>query len=265
MQPYLELFGREVPSYSLMLLVGYLAGFFAAFARRRLYPLERIDIFVAYVLAGFGALVGGKLFGVIQGFPLFVQLHASAGLSFFDYAVQTGMVYYGGFIGCVLLIGLFSVLYKIPYWDILDTLLPSLPLAQAFGRIGCFLVGCCYGVPYEHGIVMNASPFISHNDPLLPVQLIESASVAGLFLLMMLFGKKARPPGKLLGVYMTGYAVIRFILEFFRGDLIRGVYGVLSTSQWVSIAVFAVSLFLLLAYKKKGPSRYSYKITLPVS
>lgn len=261
------MFGQEIPSYGLMILIGYFAGLIVVMLRSGIFHLESLDIFIAYVFAGLGALVGGKAFYIIQGIPEFIQLHAETGLSFLQYAGEAGLVYYGGFIGAVLFIGLYCVIFKTPFWDILDTLLPALPLAQAFGRVGCFLAGCCYGIECTVGLVIPQEQSLQYiypnlappGIPLLPVQLIESACTLGIFILLMVYGNTRRKPGKLLGIYMVCYGIVRFILEFFRGDARRGFAMDFSTSQWVSIVILAVGIFFLIFYKQKKGSRYIHK------
>ncbi len=244
MQPLITIFGQEVSTYFLMIMIGYGAGLFVVLHQSKINSMLKTDALVAYILAGFGALIGGKLFFVIQGISTFIELNQTTGLSFLDFFTNAGLVYYGGFIGAVLMVMLFSLLFKIRFWTVIDTLIPALPLAQAFGRVGCFLAGCCYGVPHEHGVLFPFS-----DTPLLPTQLYETACVTVLFVIMMVYGKQPRRPGKLLGMYMIGYGIIRFVLEFFRGDEIRGFAGGLSVSQWISIAVLAAGVILFFFYK----------------
>lgn len=248
MYPYFYILENKIPAYGVMLLAGYFAGIIVILIRSKLYPIPKSDAFVAYIFAGLGALFGGKLFYILQGWPQFLRLKAEQGLTLIDYVYKSGLVFYGGFFGCVLFTGLYCIIFKFRFWNVLDILTPALPLAQAFGRLGCFFVGCCYGIPYEYGIIMSASPFIATDTPLLPVQLIESGCVLVLFISIMIYGKKKRSPGKILGFYMIGYGIIRFILEFFRGDKIRGFYGALSISQWISVFVILTGFFLYFSF-----------------
>ena len=123
----------------------------------------------------------------------------------------------------VLFVLMTAKLVGAPVWSVLDTILPSIPLMHAFGRVGCFTAGCCYGIPSDWGFYFDASPIAPHGVRLLPVQLIESACLLVLFFLMYHYGKQKRLPGKMLAFYLIGYGVIRFILEFFRYDAFRGI------------------------------------------
>ena len=121
-----------------------------------------------------------------------------------------------------------------------------------FGRIGCFLGGCCYGVESEHGVVFTDSLIESANGvPRVPVQLYEAVFELALFFALWALLNKGVLKNRLLLVYLFSYAVGRFILEFWRGDEYRGFLFGLSTSQVVSILVFAVSAVLFIVKPKK--------------
>lgn len=240
-----------------MLLLGFAAALIVAMLRHKINGLSKTDTLVAMFMVGAGALIGGKLFYVIQGLPDYFAIGIPAGVSFIDYFNAAGLVYYGGFIGAILMLMLFCKVYKEPFWGVVDSLLPSLPLAQAIGRVGCFLAGCCWGMPYEHGF------FISPDSPiaaapkdvaLLPVQLIESACTLALFIAMAVYGRKVRKPGKIFAMYCLGYGVIRFVLEFFRYDAVRGFVGSFSVSQWISLILIALGIFFWFFYRRKPKS-----------
>ena len=236
-----------------MILIGFAAGLFVAERRRSLYRLRADVVLAAYFLAGIGAFLGGKLFFVIQGFGSFLELHARDGLSFFTYFSQAGLVFYGGMAGTLGGIFLAAPALQEKPWPLMDTLLPSLPLAQAFGRVGCLLAGCCYGIPVSWGLWMDAASGAPADSPLLPVQLFEAAGCLVLFICLLHLGRTKRPRGYLLSIYLLGYSALRFGLEFLRYDAIRGSIGVLSVSQWCSIAAALCGL-LLLRHARSGAS-----------
>lgn len=245
MAPNLHIFGLEVPSYSLMILCGFAGGLLVAMRRTDIYGFRKDEILASYFLAGIGAFFGGKLFFVMQGLPQFLELHETKGTSFFEYFSSAGLVFYGGMIGTLACIFLAARLFRVPSSPLLDTLLPSLPLAQAFGRVGCFLAGCCYGMPSDFGFFMHPDGFAPTDEKLLPIQLLEAAAVGILFLVLLHLGRRPVPKGRLLGIYLFGYGCLRFILEFFRGDEVRGHAGIFSISQWISIGCVAAGLLLL--------------------
>lgn len=250
MLPFFTIFGHMVPSQAVMIAIGYVAAVVVALLRRKVYGLSVPEALVGMVFAGVFELAGDTLMYALQDLPNFIALHEATGVGFLDYLInQAGMVFYGGFIGGILSVVVFSALYKIPFWKAMDTFIPTQAIAHGFGRIGCFLGGCCYGIPFEYGVCLPATGM--GNTPLFPVQLVEAACVFGLFAAMMYYGRVKREPGRLLSLYLIGYGVIRFILEFFRGDDYRGIYGVFSFSQWISLALIAVGIFLIYRSERK--------------
>lgn len=130
-------------------------------------------------------------------------------------------------------------------------LIPCVPLGHVFGRIGCYLAGCCYGRPYSgtFGLKTVQDGVIC---TLFPIQLLESMLNIIIFLILILFLRKFSGYA-ILSSYLFMYSIVRFTLEFFRGDELRGSVLFLSTSQWISLALLAVSTISLvvLAVKRK--------------
>jgi len=127
---------------------------------------------------------------------------------------------------------------------IADLAAPALVLAQAVGRLGCLSAGCCYGracalpfaVTFHHPGGM--APL---ERPLHPTQAYHAAANGLLFVVLWQSARRRPVPGLVAGLYLLLYPVGRFIIEFFRGDP-RGSWLGLSTSQWVSLAVFAAGV-----------------------
>ena len=153
-----------------------------------------------------------------------------------------------GLIGAVLAMWWYTHHFKMDFWQSVELLIPSVPLVHAFGRIGCFCGGCCYGIPFDPpiGIAFTNSPVAPNGIPLFPVQLVEAGLNFLLFFFLLWFAGKPRPQGRILGAYVIAYAVIRFVLEFLRYDYERGILWVFSTSQWISLLLFPTALFFLL-------------------
>ncbi|WP_066684687.1 prolipoprotein diacylglyceryl transferase [Christensenella intestinihominis] len=258
MFPVTQIFSVSVSTYAIFIVIGFAVGLLCAFLRRRINGVRADDLVACLFIAAAGALIGGKLFFMVQGFPVFLAHAREEGYTFLEYFMDAGLVYYGGFIGGIVFLILAAKLIKTPVWAMVDTILPSIPLMHAVGRVGCFSAGCCYGIPCDFGVVFDASPIAPHGVRLLPVQLIESACLLVLFFLMLHYGKQKRPPGKVLAFYLVGYGIIRFILEFFRYDAIRGIYGALSISQWISLGLIALGAFFWFLFpqikRKKTPA-----------
>jgi phosphatidylglycerol---prolipoprotein diacylglyceryl transferase len=166
---------------------------------------------------------------------------------------QGGLMFYGGVLGAVVAILLFARVYRQHPLEILDLCAAVLPLGHAFGRIGCFLNGCCYGSRCEGALAVRfpAGSLIwreqvadglipataSASLPVLPTQLIEMG--ANLIVFGVLFALARRHPyrGLVTALYLILYAVVRFNTEILRGDA-RLQIGVCSISQVISLVLF---------------------------
>lgn len=168
-----------------------------------------------------------------------------------------GLTYYGGFIGASL-----AAVYQLrrdnfPFWKAADMAGFAVPLGLAFGRMGCLLAGCCFGtrtqVPWALSFpprspaseaqakahdLLNARMW-SH--PVHPTQIYESvlSLLIAAFCLLVVHEKK-KYDGQVFAAFLALYAVVRFGLEFLRRDD-RGGFLLLSTSQWIGIAMVAVA------------------------
>lgn len=171
--------------------------------------------------------------------------------------VASGWVVYGGIIGGILTAMLFCRIKKLEFLRYMDIALPAVAMAQGFGRIGCFLAGCCYGQETDGwcAVTFTNSSYALNGVPLVPTQLISSGLDFLLFAVLLFLLFKLKAPGQVGGVYLILYSIGRFILEFFRGDLIRGSVGTLSTSQFISIFTVIAGVLLVwgagVLYRKK--------------
>jgi phosphatidylglycerol:prolipoprotein diacylglycerol transferase len=157
----------------------------------------------------------------------------------------------------------YSLIFKVNIVSFFDTGAIFVPLGTAIGRLGCFLGGCCFGRPTEgaFGIVYQHEHAFS-GEAVLPAQLFEFGYCLIIFAVMVYLSRKSRPRGLLSLVYAMSYSLCRFINEFFRGDETRGYIGALSTSQFISVVIFALCT-LALAYsfydKKRKQEVKSYE------
>ena len=167
--------------------------------------------------------------------------------------MQGGFVFYGGLIGGLLGLIIYVKAFKMEFFSFSDVCAAVIPLGHALGRVGCYTAGCCYGIPYDGFGAVVYTNTLGHtplNTPLLPIQLIEALCLLVLFVVMIVLYNKIKTKGAVTGIYLVGYGILRFVLEFFRGDLERG-HLLLSTSQWISIAMVIGGCSLLYCIKKK--------------
>lgn len=244
MSPFLYIFGRAVPLYGLAWIVGIAAAATVALFLCRRVAIERYDLIYSAVYSLIGGMLGSKLLFLALSLKTIIERHIP-----FEAALRGGFVFYGGLLGGVLGLYIYTRSYRLPTASFFDLYAVVLPLGHAFGRIGCFLGGCCYGRPYSGigCVVYHQSLGTTPIDtPLFPIQLVEAALLLILFfVLLSVYLHRART-GFVTTLYLAAYAVLRFTLEWFRGDAERGCFLLLSTSQWISLGLL---LFLLIRHR----------------
>lgn len=158
-----------------------------------------------------------------------------------------GLVFYGGLISATVTGIWFLKKRKLPILKIADRLIPYVALAQAIGRVGCLLNGCCYGkaTNLPCGITLPG-----HASSVHPTQVYESIFLIFIFLILKVGEEKTHKPGKIFVLYFLLYALGRFLVEFCRGDN-PNVFLNFTFSQAVSAILFIISLSLLLFWPRK--------------
>lgn len=253
MLPYFMLFGRAIPFYGVLFFLGIFASAGLAVLLCPMRQVERYHMVGAAVYAGIGGVAGAKLLFLLVSIRQIIELRPGL-----EALVKGGYVFYGGMIGGAIGLTLYAKQFRLRAADFLDIAAVVLPLGHAFGLVGCFFSGCCYGIPYD-GVLSYTYRYALGEDtplgvPLLPIQLIEAFGLLCLFvLLLFLYRSRPMQRGRELAVYLVGYPVLRFTLEFFRGDGVRGGMLGLSTSQWISLALL-LAVTVLFA-KRLLPSR----------
>ena len=256
MHPILFKIGSfELASYGLMTALGYAAAALYLVPRLKKIGLDKDTFWNLLFIAFIGALAGSKLLYIIVSWP---QLGATLAEKLTNIVrdFRYGFVFFGGMIVSVGALIYYMKKKGLPLLKTSDFLIVGLPLGHALGRIGCFLAGCCFGRPTTmpwgvrftdpHSLV---APELL-NVPLHPTQLYEAAGNLILFVLLHYASKHPHKDGKILVQYVTCYSVMRFVIEFFRGDY-RGAYWLgLSPSQWIALVAAAVSYWLWTRLKK---------------
>lgn len=200
------------------------------------YDKERVlDITLVTVLAG---LLGGRL--------VFILLFAWADflanpLMFFAYN-SGGLVWYGAFTGGFL--GFVIYIYKsgLKFWNVADMFAPYVALGYAMVRIGCFMWGCCYGKVTSSplGVVFPGVDNLTRY----PTQLFSSAINIILFILLITYYPRRKFPGQVFLLYIMGYSIYRFSIEFLRFNEI--LYHGLSLAQYTSLGLFIAAVIIYL-------------------
>ena len=239
MKPILfDFFGLSLESYPFFMGLAWGTSYYIAswlLGRERKGEIALGSTYLGVFLASF---FGAKLFFLITNpnhLKYFNQLSFWTG---------GGFVFYGGAIFAAVFLYLWSCRFKKFPFEKLFMLVATVPFAHAIGRIGCLLAGCCYGSQCELPWSIHLHGLNRH-----PVQLYESILLVGLgFILLRGILQKNWSNKIVISIYLASYSVIRFCLEFFRGDEVRGVFGGLSSSQWISLLII-----LLVIWKNYSP------------
>lgn len=245
-----SLFGIDIPFYGVFFVFGFAVAVLVALFNAKRLNIKKTEVMYAGIFAGVGGLVGAKLLSVLTSIHIIIEYKLSI-----MQIMQNGFVFYGGLIGGFLGLFIYCKIYKLPLEDYCDMLAPGVAFGHAFGRLGCLFSGCCFGQTVSGGfcVVYTGCANLSTplNTPLLPVQLIESFCLIVLFALSEFAVIKCRKSGVPALTYLVGYAVARFVIEFFRNDAERGVYW-LSTSQYISVAILVCcAVYLIYKYVNK--------------
>lgn len=240
MHPYLELGFCKIPVFSIFLVSAVFICIMVFLKNTKYDNFYYYGIKKAMVFAMFFAGIGGKgLFAITQ-----LGSQQPTITSLFG-----GFVYYGGFVGAVIGIAIYSAAFKERFLDLTDVFTSLLPLGQAVGRFGCFFNGCCYGMVYD-GFLSLKYPIAGQFVGVFPTWFFET-----FFCLLIFFYfqriKKRKKSGFYTSIYMITYSIFRFFIEYLRGDEIRGIWGVLSTSQIISILVFISGIVIGIYSKLK--------------
>ena len=245
MLPSFTVFGLTLPMYGVLSASGMLAAFVLLALTRKYTRFSEDHVLSVIIWAVISGFLGAKIL-----YWLVEWKQVVADPAFLLRTLREGFVFYGSLIGGLIGVGIFAARKKLPFFAFTDYTIPGLVLGQAFGRVGCHFAGCCYGMECETpiSVVFPAGGAAPAGIPLLPTQLMEASFLALLTILLVVLLKKKKPFGTVSGWYMVLYGAWRFAIEFFRSDE-RGFVGALSTSQFISIFVFAggVALLVLVA------------------
>ncbi len=274
-------FSWPIYSYGLMMMLGFICALALALRRARKEDLDPDVIWDLWMWSLIFGIVGARGLFILQNWQAFQGRSPLAMLYFWE----GGLVFYGGVATAALAAVVYLKRKHIPVLKVMDVLAPSLALGLAFGRVGCFLNGCCFGKlsnlpwplavrfprgaepivvgggvqlppltspPFLHHVLNYAlSPLASHSLPIHPVQLYASLSALIVFGILTWFFMRRRHQGEVMLLFLIVYPVARFLLELLRDDNLRTFTG-LTLAQNMSIAAFLMALPLFLRLRWKG-------------
>ncbi|RPJ42979.1 MAG: prolipoprotein diacylglyceryl transferase [Candidatus Latescibacterota bacterium] len=238
-----------IRSYGVMIALSFAIGIWLAVRRGRkrgVDPGRITDLSIVILIA---SIVGARLLYVL---PYWGEFAANP-LRVFE-IWRGGLTMYGGLAGAVLASALYMRAKRMPFWKVADIVAPSVALGLSLTRVGCFLNGCCFGVPNPSGWGVRFPPHSAagsefYGVPLHPAQLYDSAVGLFLFLLLLLLDGKLRRDGRLFLVFIGLYGVARFFLDRVRyyEDVSTVAVGggfVFTWNQLLSVGLLVAALLL---------------------
>ena len=258
----LEIFGVTFGSYRTCLTIAFLVGTFLAVREVNRRNEGYVVSPVGGIWAFFGALLGARAFYILQ-------YEEIAGVWRAVLVWQGGLVFHGGLAGGILAVTIYLRFCHAPWWKTFDVLAAIVPLGQAITRIGCFLNGCCHGTPtdvpwgvqfpagsdawvyqFEHKII-NA--LTSHTVSVHPAQLYMVAGLVTMFVVLKVILNRKKTDGVVGFSYLALYGLLRFMVEFVRGDNDATLMG-LTLYQLISLALVAIAVAGLVVIRRRGHS-----------
>lgn len=229
-----------IHGYGACIAIGLLLALFQASHRGKKKGLNDDVVYgIVFVAAVFGFLFAKVMYCLVEW-----KSFIADPLSFIS---SSGFVVYGGITGGIIAVILYCRIKKVKFIDYLELCMPSVALAQAFGRVGCFFAGCCYGreTTSPIGVTFHNSLYAPNDVKLIPTQLISAGGDLLNMALLLFIAKHTKKKGTVTACYIMFYSVGRYIVEMFRADE-RGTVGSLSTSQFYGIFSLVIGLVIFI-------------------
>jgi phosphatidylglycerol:prolipoprotein diacylglycerol transferase len=255
----LQLGAFKLPAYGLMVALGYLAAIYYILSRSSRFNFKKDDLSDLVFYSVLSGMAGAKAFYAATYWDTF-GADFSSRAAYVLRTFQYGFVFYGGLLTGAAVFYLTARRRKLNAAAAADLCAPALALGHAFGRVGCFLAGCCHGAPagnFPFSVVFSnpaceVAPALL-GVPLYPTQLLEAAGNLAIFAVLSFTLGRKRPAGSVIALYAALYSVQRFFIEFLRGDDRGALHFGLSPAQLISAAAFAAAImvFFKLTLKAK--------------
>lgn len=235
--------------YGVMAALGLLSAGILLNMNRKYIGMTKDQCSNAVMVALIAGIVGARVFYVVQFFDYYRN-------NLFDIVRidRGGLVYYGGFILAVISLVFYSRISKLDIIRLWDGFTPALAVAHAFGRIGCFLNGCCYGKPTELFLGISypagSEPAKRYGEAALhPVQLYEAGENLLCAVLYFYLVRKA-PRGVAGASYLIIYGILRFVNEFARGDH-KLIWNLFTPAQLIGVILICSGVFMLAYFLRR--------------
>jgi phosphatidylglycerol:prolipoprotein diacylglycerol transferase len=237
-------------TYGVFVALGFIVGLMLALHQGKKEGFSKDKILDIGFYTLLSAIIGSRLFYVLVEYKYYIKNP----IDIFK-LWQGGLVFFGGLLLALLVLTIYFRKNALPVWKTLDLFAPSLAIGHAIGRLGCFSAGCCHGKPANlpwSVTFTNPDSLAIIGVPVHPTQLYEALSLSISFGILILIRKYKRFNGQIFWTYAMLYSVVRFTIEFFRGDEVRGfIYKNLSIAQGISVVLFITAIFFMLLLRKK--------------
>ncbi|MBI5207488.1 MAG: prolipoprotein diacylglyceryl transferase [Candidatus Firestonebacteria bacterium] len=250
----IELGPIYIYTYGLMVALGFLGAITLSVKLAKIEGISQDSILDLCFWILIFSIIGARIFYVILNFSFYQENPLEV-----IQVYKGGLVFYGGFISGIMTCVFYTKKYNLPIWKIGDILAPGIAFGEAIGRIGCFFNGCCYGkeTTLPWGIKFppgSLSSFLYGNEHHIhPTQIYAFLSNIIIFAFLFFFFKRKKFQGQIFWLYVILYAVGRFFVEIWRGDIERGFFmGIISTSQTIAVIflIIGISMYFYLSRRK---------------
>ena len=240
--------GFTLHTYGVLVATGFLVGIFTAQRMARRFGLNPDLMFNLAVYLALSAMVGAKLFLILQDWRFYVQQPRQL---FTLALLQSAGIFYGGLIGALAVLFWFVYRHHLSWLGLGDCLAPGAAIGHAIGRLGCFSAGCCWGRPTNAGWGItftnpysNATVGVPLGIRLYPTQLIESGAELLIFLLLLYLARRRRFTGELVATYLLAYGLVRFFVDILRSYEPEAMlfHGTLTAGQLTSLVMIALAI-----------------------
>ncbi len=239
-------------TYGFLIACGALTGYlYTRYQAKKQLNTSTEIIQTLVIIIIIAAVVGGKLFIIFENPDLYLS-NPSALFNNFN----SGFVFYGSLLLAIPAMLFFLKYQKLPVWPMLDIIAVTACIVHGFGRLGCFMAGCCYGLPHDGFPSVTFTNPRSSAEPLYtalhPTQLYDAFSIFTILAVLLFLKPRKQFQGQLFLLYLMLYAIGRSVVEVFRGDVERGfmIENILSNSQFISLILFAVAVVFYLRLRK---------------
>ena len=246
--------------YGVMMAAAFFAGLWTATRRARRVNVSGDTIADVTLWLMIGSIAGARFVYVTTYWK---QEFAGQPFSEVFMIQHGGLVFYGGLIGAAVAGIIYLYWKKLPIWKIADIIAPSIALGSVFGRIGCLLNGCCYGracdLPWAIRFPED-NPSHPPTYPVHPTEIYDGLLNLVLYLALAWLFRRKKFDGQIFALYLVGYAICRFIVEFFRGDYPADHIhdGIFTSAQLLSVPILAAGIILAVILSRRpvaGASR----------